>query len=289
MKISNCTNINFKQKFAPNFTSNMRIVNDATGKLLYRNTSYFFRDELNWDRFVDILIDKYKDAEKVHIYNYACSEGAEPFSLAMLLIKKLGAEKAQKFFPIMASDIDEEILKNPMHGIIKPSAADVELIKRFLGDDYTKFVRVDNYFKWDKDSCYQVCTGRVEPVLRDAVTFDRKNIITDIKNVQSDDSVVMCRNFWSYLSDNDRETLLKSLSEKLGNNSMCIIGDVDDIGSDLLDTGFVHYAKPLSIDDNAGIRPFLFVKNQDASIPKTNNPLYFMNIFAGQKVKTEVY
>ena len=91
----------------PLFTSNKRergIKEDGT---LNRNTTSFFRNDLIWGDFADLLIDKYKNENKVNVYCYACSDGSEPYSVAMLLISRLGLEGAKKFFPIIAVDKDD--------------------------------------------------------------------------------------------------------------------------------------------------------------------------------------
>ena len=219
--------INHNKDYKPNFASNWRTVKDEFGKVRYKNNTEFFRIDLNWNKFTDMLIEKYKHTDKVNIYNYACSEGAEPFSLAMLLIKKLGKEKAQKFFPIIASDIDEEILKNPKQGIIKVSSGDIFLIKRKLGNDYSKFIDLDNKFKYSSKFKDILCNGKITPILEDTIVFDTKDITKDFVNIKKDNSIVFCRNFWPYLSKNDQLSLSANLSERLGNNSLCVIGSYD--------------------------------------------------------------
>ena len=41
------------------FNGNCRVVTDAAGKLKYRSTTSFFRGDLNWEQFAQLLKQKY--------------------------------------------------------------------------------------------------------------------------------------------------------------------------------------------------------------------------------------
>lgn len=213
----------------PNFSfmGNSRKVKDALGELKYRNNSAFFRPDLRCNRLADKLIEKYHDVDKVQIYNYACSEGAEPYSLAMILIKKLGKEKSKKFFPIIASDIDEEILENPKQGIVKVSPFEFLMSRLSVGKKFKEFVIPISNFKYDPKFRNVLKTANVSSELKDSVIFKQADILKDIDNIEEENSVVLCRNFFPYLSDENKNILAQKLSEKLGKNSMCVIGTYD--------------------------------------------------------------
>ena len=42
--------------YKPGFTSNTRTVRNKSGQLLYRNTTNFFRSDLNWKEFGNFII-----------------------------------------------------------------------------------------------------------------------------------------------------------------------------------------------------------------------------------------
>lgn len=231
MRITNFTVSNCQSKNTPSFSANRRLVfkqmTQDSSKLVYRNISDFFRDDLNWDKFADMLDKKYENVDKVNVYDFACSSGEEPLSLAMILIKKLGEKKAQKFFPIMASDIDKEILKNPMQGTIKPSEEDVEVLKKVLGDDFSRFIEIDNKYEFDDVLNMKVCTGKIKPILKDKILFSQGDARTSIETVKPNNSAVLCRNFSLYLAPEDFFKFIENLSTKLRDNSICVIGDSD--------------------------------------------------------------
>lgn len=207
------------------------------------NTTYFFRDDINWERFGDFLIKRYKDVKKVQVYDYACSEGAEPFSIAMILIKKLGYHAAKKFFPIMASDIDKQILIAPKKGIIRPSRKDLVSIDRNMGLMSSEFMKVDFIFSADTSLHDDVCQGEVSPSLRKCVQFRWKNLLKDIDKIKKENSVVLCRNVWAYLSEDNKKYLAEKLCKHLGDNSVLIIGDFDkwkNIDKFFPDNRFIH-------------------------------------------------
>lgn len=243
MKIQSKSQISYNRKNNQSFKSNGNLVKDAYGRILYSNYSYFFREDLDWGNFINILLKKYKNVDKVNIYNYSCSDGSEPISLAMLLIKNLGAKKAKKFFPIQASDINEEILKNPRQGIVTLWEKDLNSIKSKL--NYSDYITITSEAELKNLSRDKIYTGQTTPLLKDKIIYNTKDITKDIANIERDNSVVICRNFWPYIKKKERLELAKNLSNRLNNNSMCVIGSFDEINYTdcqakkyLIDAGF---------------------------------------------------
>lgn len=253
MRINNQLQTNrnslYKNKTRPSFSSNGRMVISGNGNFNL-NTTWFFRKDLPWNEFVDSIIEKYKNATKVHIRNYACSEGAESFSIAMLLMKKLGIKQAQKFFPIIASDCDEAILKNPKNGIVKVSQEDISRIRTIMGEDYTKFIDINPDCERDstlfiKDDFLgdKVCQGRVKQPLKDVVIFENRDITKSVDEIEDDNCIVLCRSFWPYINDVSKAKLANDLAKKLNNSSICVIGEIDyklikPVSKLLIESGF---------------------------------------------------
>lgn len=209
------------------FKSNGRKLVNTTGQIIYKNTSCFFRDDLIWHNLADLIETKYKNTPKVNVYNFACSEGAEPFSLAMMLLEKFGKEKAGKFFPIIASDIDANILENPQKGIIRLSRTDLFNLEDNLGKNVSNYIQHDNNFIFSDFLEERLCTGHVKPVIKDAIIFKKADIKQEIKNIQKNNSIILCRNFWPYIKDSERCKLVSDLYNAMGENTICIIGEFD--------------------------------------------------------------
>lgn len=277
MKIECLTKINNGPN--PRFTSNNREVYgtiNGAKKLLYRTNTCFFRDDLRWNEFADFLIKKYQNTPKVNVYSYGCSEGAEPFSLAMLLIEKLGKEKAKKFFPIIASDIDSKILENPKKGIITPSKEDLENMGSVLGSNYTKYITFDSNFNIDTELEDEICKGRIKPILQDTVIFKKANFIDDLNNIEPDNSIIICKNFLNYYNNHtEQRPLIKRLGERLNSNSFCLLGDFD--GNDM-----IQLFEEMGFKETA-FSSFLLEKKPAPEKNFLSNPFYLFSTFIRKK------
>ena len=63
------------------------------------NSTSFFRRDIDW-KSIGSTFDSQFPKGKVNIYDFACSDGSEAYSLIITLIEQLGEKKAQRFFPI---------------------------------------------------------------------------------------------------------------------------------------------------------------------------------------------
>lgn len=190
-----------------------------------KNDTWFFRIDLEWDKYADYLIEKYKNQDKVNVYCYACSDGSEPYSLAMILISKLGYEGAQKFFPIKARDIDDYYFSRVERGKIAVNQDDLDRIKQKTKENNTFITSLSNYIT-DCDS--NLREAHLSPELIDTVTFEKGDLREDIKDLPKSNTVLMFRNAWAYLSLEDRQRLIKDITRKLDSTSLFLVGCHDD-------------------------------------------------------------
>lgn len=226
MRVSPVKNTNNNISISPAFKSNKRQIG-----VVY-NTTSFFRNDINWERFTDLIIDKYKSADKVNLYSIGCSDGSEAYTTALMLIKKLGKDGAKKFFPIKAMDKDTEILKNPMKGVIYASDSDFNVFNKYLRGVYHDYFEFERAFTYHKDFNMALCKGKVKPELQECVKFSKARLPFCLLDVEPENSVVMCRNVWPYLSHTSNKLMAEFLNMKLSKNSMCAIGDYDILRSD---------------------------------------------------------
>ena len=77
------------------------------GSVYIRDLTCMFREDLDWKKLGEFLETRFAKCSKVNTYVYGCSDGSEAYSLSILLQNKFGKD-AEKFFPIIAKDIDEE-------------------------------------------------------------------------------------------------------------------------------------------------------------------------------------
>ena len=205
----------------PTFQSNFRVVTHG-GNRLYQNTTTFFRNDLNWQDFMNLLAAKYKDVDKVNVFNMACSDGSEPWSLAVALMEKFG-DKSQKFFPIVASDLDDVIIKRAKKEPCNISENDLLSMNHCTKDNYSKYfdaVRAT-------DLSFPLAV-RPKPILDEKVDFKIATIQDEIKNIPPENSVVLCRNCWFYIPSSDRYMIAEELSKRLAPSSLVVIGNLEN-------------------------------------------------------------
>lgn len=206
-------------------TRTQKIVNDT---LINSNRTDFCRSDMDWNRFSDYLIKKYPNGTKIHCY--ACSDGSEPYTVTLKLIKKLGKKEAQKFFPIIASDIDEDRIKKNNEGILGlRKAADLHKIRMCLQQTGIKLEDILSPAKVSPEKIqerykYEIKQYEIKGILKDAVKFKTANIVEDTKKKFPKNSVIMFRNAWAYLKPEEERQLTQNLNKNLSKNSMVVIG-----------------------------------------------------------------
>ena len=142
----------------------------------------------------------------------------------MTLMDEFG-DKSQKFFPIHASDIDTEMIKTAKSGFIPCNKADFRRIKSNLSvDTMEKFEIID--MGMFADIRYRQ-VFRASDELKSKVTFKNADIAEEIKDVNAQNSLVFCRNFWPYLGREKTTKVLSELLQKLDNSSLIVIGEFD--------------------------------------------------------------
>ena len=204
------------------FKSNNRRVVDKSGRLLYKTTTYFFRNDMDWDRFIDILDSKYKNTKKVNLINHACSNGPEVYSLAMKLITGLGTS-SEKFFPILAKDINSDNIEIAKQGgSMGINNEDIYRINYYTKNNINSFLD----FRPARKPEHQLAVAP-KAILKNKVTFTEGNIIQDVDSLPDKNTVLMCRNFWLYLKDGECKLLANKLGKKFDNTSLIVLGEHD--------------------------------------------------------------
>ncbi|GEM_PF-2049532 len=265
MRVNSINNQQYTNPAFGSFYRNVYLPTEGglTQKVLHRNNTWLFRPSTEyWSALTFFLIDKYKNVPKVNIYDYACSSGHEAYSIVMQFISKLGVQKAEKFFPVIAKDYDEFVINMAKTGKFDLDPSEHNLINRVTCGNADDFVKLDHMHEYWNDENSQ-CIGSIgvynaTPLLKDRVNFSVANILDDYKNIKPDNSVVFARNFWPYLELGKQRELAENLYNHLGENSVLIIGDYErqrekrgeDTASEIERVGFrtIHipnvYMKP---------------------------------------------
>ena len=202
---------------------------------VYANTTMFFRYDLNtahttkyttdgtWKGFRRTIIDNFKNTPKVNVYDFASSDGSEAYSFILSLIDELGEEEAQKFFPIKAYDIDSKMVKIAQNGLIPCDHDDIRRLSQNINEIKSKSyydVSLVNYG-------YMPYLFKASKELKDKVNFNKASIQSMIDEIEPSNSLLLCRNFWPYLSKKDMYETIWKLSEKLDDTSLLVVGYFD--------------------------------------------------------------
>jgi len=177
------------------------------------NVSEFFRDMPHFITLQEnILPPMLHQNLKLNIWSAGCSNGAEIYSVAIIL-DKLSPYRTHR---LLATDIDVNILNLAKAG--GPyKAADIRNIPKDQVDKYFNMVE-DAY--WIKDN------------LRKKVDFKQQDLTLDTFETGFD--LIICRNVVIYFSNDMKKNLRQKFFDALKNNGMLFIGATEtmlDIGS----------------------------------------------------------
>ena len=222
------------------------IVSDA-GKLLYRTTTHIFRHDLNWPQIFGIFAKEKPDK----VYCYACSDGSEPYSIVMGLFELFGKEKAKKFLPVLARDIDESNINVCKTGKIDVTPTDMLGIEDNIGCNC-----VEKYFPVKYDGYKMMRFANND--LRNAVEFRQADFIKNAENIDYDNSMIFCRNVWPYFKPADVMYLADVFSKKFTEKTKLILGSFDRSASNDTIAEVLKKIGNLVEDENC---PNLFRKN----------------------------
>jgi chemotaxis methyl-accepting protein methylase len=178
-------------------------------KLLTVTISRFFRDREVFDTLeASVLPAILKNREKkdLTVWSIGCASGEEPYSISLLW-----KEKCEKDFPnirlsILATDINEKMLRRAEEGRYKKSSL-LEAPKKIF----------DHYFKKEDDFFI------LHPSVRGNVMFKRHDILGEASFSGMD--IVFCRNLaFTYFSKGSQIEVLKKIASGLNEKGYLVIG-----------------------------------------------------------------
>ena len=211
------------------------VYNKVSGKTYSRYTK-FFREDLNWERFIKFINKKYANVPKVNIINYASSDGSEPWSLGMLIMEYI--KNPERMLPIKAFDFDDKNIIESRQGICQINSGDIVRLNRLIPSwnyKYMKPFRTNDYGSNKGVKLYEH--------FQDKVTFTKKDITTDFEEKLPPNTIILCRNMWPYLESWQQKLLIYKLQNTLDETGLLVIGDLErnyGITSRLAEAGFVE-------------------------------------------------
>jgi chemotaxis protein methyltransferase CheR len=175
----------------------------ALRDMLTINVSEFFRDFAQFETLrTKVLPDLLATRSTMSIWSAACSNGQEPYSLAITL-DEMGATGRYR---LLATDLDRAVLAKAQAG------------GPYIANDVRNVsaARKQQYFAQDGDQLF------VKPALRSRVTFREHNLLADSYGANYD--LIVCRNVLIYFSPEAKNEILRRFQAALKPGGVLFIG-----------------------------------------------------------------
>lgn len=179
------------------------------------NTTAFFREPYHFDVFRREIATRAtsRAGKPLRIWSAACSSGEEPYSIAISLARAVGSLGG---LPgrILATDIDAAALER---------AASGRYARESLGEMPADELR--RYFLAEPDGEHL----SVHPKLREAVTFQRINLLSDAWSMPYAFDAIFCRNVVIYFDAPSRLRLFARLEASLAEGGLLFLGHAETL------------------------------------------------------------
>lgn len=187
------------------------------------NKTEFFREPTHFDflrdRGLSMLMTPQRRTLKA--WSAACSIGAEPYTLAMVIEEHLRETRSRGDYSILCTDLCTEVLEEAVAGIYP--AAMIEPVPMELRRRYLMRAR---------DAQRNVV--RIAPALRSRLLFSRLNLMDEAYPVGDEMDMIFCRNILIYFDKPTQSKVLRRLCSHLRPGGMLFLGHSESVvGIDL--------------------------------------------------------
>lgn len=171
------------------------------------NVTEFFRNPELFEELKKIMEKEVlNSASSLKIWSAACSIGAEPYSIAMMLDEITPNRKHN----IIATDIDATILERAKKG--EYSYSEVKNVKKSYMDKHFKIVG-DKYI--------------IDNKIKNMVTFKKHDLI--LERYDSNFDIIICRNVVIYFNQDVKNEIYKKFSNSLKKGGLLFVGATESI------------------------------------------------------------
>ncbi|ESP89566.1 CheR family methyltransferase [Candidatus Halobonum tyrrellensis] len=177
------------------------------------NVTGFFRDPDMWADLRPVLRELSTERRRVNAWSAPCSDGREPYSLAMLAADD--DEVTERRVDILATDISEPAIAAARAGVYETTRTTD--IGAELGplSEYEPYVEEDG------------TRFRVRDRIKQRVTFETHDLIRD--GPKSDVDLLFCRNLLIYIDGAYKEPLFETLTASLGEGGYLVVGKTETV------------------------------------------------------------
>lgn len=171
------------------------------------NVTEFFRNKDLFDTFEELVTTQlYPEFGALKVWSAACSIGAEPYSLAMIM-KRNQIDMQQR---ILATDIDRTILLHAYSGEFREPD-----LKNISADDRNNhFILENGRYKLDDE-------------IKQMVNFKRHDLIKD--RYEKGFHAIVCRNVTIYFKKEIKEIIYQNISHSLVKKGLFFTGATETI------------------------------------------------------------
>ena len=186
------------------------------------NKTEFFREPAHFDFLIAKGLPALaaKGKREIKIWSSACSTGAEPYTIAMVMDEFCEKQRGVDY-SILCTDICTEVLDQAVAG--RFSEAMIEPVS---------MARRQRYVMRSRDAASHEV--RIKPDLRGKLSFARLNLMDDAYPIENDLDIVFCRNILIYFDKPTQAKVLKRLCNHLAPGGYLFLGHSESIvGIDL--------------------------------------------------------
>ncbi|WAC60541.1 CheR family methyltransferase [Brevundimonas sp. SL130] len=180
------------------------------------NKTDFFREPRHFDYMASHVLPELKAAEvrRIRAWSAACSMGAEPYTMAMVM-QKFADEQGGPDYQILGTDLSTDVLETALRGVypnemLTPVPADMR-----------------RWVMTSRDSTRR--EGRIHPSLRAKLSLARVNLMDEAYSVGDPFDIIMCRNVMIYFDKQTQAKVLKRLCDRLKRGGHLFIGHSESI------------------------------------------------------------
>lgn len=241
------THIGYSHKTGISFQSNARKYRNHINNEYMHTLTYMFREDIDWKEFTKYAVDNFKDKDKVQFLQFASSDGTEAYTQIITLLESYPEEVTQKLLPILAYDIDDEVINAAKSGFLNLTEKDKSRFSLFAHKNFSDYFKPTNkeleinndalirtstkevskkFLNYGKELNYT--TYSVSNILKKAVKFAQADMVDVLlRHEDEENSIILCRNVLGHLSLKQVEFFLNTLQRKLKKGSLFVIGDFD--------------------------------------------------------------
>jgi chemotaxis protein methyltransferase CheR len=191
--------------------------------LVTTNLTSFFREAHHFDyltqNVVPEILTEGRSDRTIRIWSSACSTGAEPYTLAIVLREALLGH-AEWQAEILGSDINTEVLAQAERGIY--SQEDVRRVPEDL---------LRRHFQ--RGAGAHAGNYRVHPETRRMVSFRKINLLRPLPQFAAPFDCIFCRNVLIYFSAEDQRDVIVTFASQLGPGGVLVLGHSENVPADV--------------------------------------------------------